>query len=105
MAVRAKVLHVISVTDCCHRVTTKLQVTNNNNVYTQITPHTGHVGSESDMTVTTGHFLLSVSRKLKKMFASLPNCLCSFYRDLTFRKLAYFDKSSAIHNCRASKAH
>ena len=31
MAVRANVLHAISVTDCCHRVTTQLQVTNNNN--------------------------------------------------------------------------
>ena len=31
MAVRANVLHVISVTDSCHRVTSQLQVTNNNN--------------------------------------------------------------------------
>ena len=31
LCVRANVLHVISVRDCCHRVTTQLQVTNSNN--------------------------------------------------------------------------
>ena len=64
MAVRANVLHVLSVTDCCHRVTIQLQVTNINNK---------RVGEKRLMYPSNYCFILNTFNKIKSSGRSLDD--------------------------------